>query len=748
MGSESAHSKKARLARTLETAFIALACLYLAISYAAITTLFLPLPQVFGTCLFSAMCAVALARLLIDWRNRIRRVDTWLMLALAALYGLVFLKDRYTFLLYTAVLIVGFSGIDYRRILRAYLLTVGVLLAVTVIAALSGAIINIINYRDGVRSSWGICYPTDLASTLLFTLLVLWVVADRWPEWAMLLPCAACMAVVMCVAESRNVQICASLFFVMILYAILEKRLRMRNKLGWLRGGLDALATFAFPLCAAAMFAMVFLYARGTGLGDRLNLLMSDRLSLSLKALRTYPLKPFGTPFEQLGRGFSSMPLLDEHYTFVDSSYVLIPLRYGYALFAANCACWCWMTRRAIRCGNRRMALAMAIIAVHSIMEHHFPEPWFNVMLLLPFVGFPQEAEMANDGRSRLARNLAAGVAVAAFAAIALLAPRLISWLNTLFSLLDLTGGGAGAYFVILIIAGGLAALFGVGWALWRIVLALASRERVPRRAWIALGLCACLLVGGALAGNGAISSGCGRYEARLEADSGAIEAALAANGRVYARSVPEVYARRFPGLRRSWLPVEDLSRSDDATVLTDARAEITTFFQRGYQYAQISDDSALYTRDPAVADALVAAGYTVAGFCYTPREVDLGALAEANGLEYSPESGILIDGPLASLSAGPEADLSAGSYIVTYELSMPTPPEAGENACTLDITAFWGEVSLGERSVSASEFDGDGALTVAVPLEIAPQRAVEFKLLGEDGCRIYVRRLSYVKVA
>ena len=182
MGSESAHSKKARLARTLETAFIALACLYLAISYAAITTLFLPLPQVFGTCLFSAMCAVALARLLIDWRNRIRRVDTWLMLALAALYGLVFLKDRYTFLLYTAVLIVGFSGIDYRRILRAYLLTVGVLLAVTVIAALSGAIINIINYRDSVRSSWGICYPTDLASTLLFTLLVYRVVADRWPE--------------------------------------------------------------------------------------------------------------------------------------------------------------------------------------------------------------------------------------------------------------------------------------------------------------------------------------------------------------------------------------------------------------------------------------------------------------------------------------------------------------------------------------------------------------------------------------
>ena len=45
--------------------------------------------------------------------------------AVALIYLLVYVNDRYPFLLYTAVIIVGLADIDYHGILKLYLYTVG-----------------------------------------------------------------------------------------------------------------------------------------------------------------------------------------------------------------------------------------------------------------------------------------------------------------------------------------------------------------------------------------------------------------------------------------------------------------------------------------------------------------------------------------------------------------------------------------------------------------------------------------------
>lgn len=727
-------------ARTgLEALFLFLTGVYLLFAYSGRTTFYAPWPLEFEATLLRAMAVTALARLVLLGP---KRFEPWVGLAIAAVLYLCHRAVGDRSLYFMAILTLGFAGIDYRRILRVCLLALSAGLAVTVLAAWAGAVDNLVYYREGLRSSWGTVYPTDLSSLVLFLAAFLWVTWRKAPNWAMLLVSLLSLALSLFITMSRNAQICSFLLSAMIAWRWLEEAVLERRGVRGPMKAVDWLVTLAFPLGALAVFGMVWLYARGTGVGLRLDELLSERLKQGLDGWHAYGLTPFGTFFEQIGNGFSVFPQKGRN--FIDCSYLLMLLRNGWAGTLMYAAIWVAITRRALRSGDRRLALVMGMIAFHSVLEHHFTELNYNPILAMPLAAFPAVDE--ERGEDTRAHNLASVLTLAALAAMGwLLGPTALTRLRTVFAAKGWTGGGLSALPVALVLLAGLAALAVLARALYLLLDALTTRKRPKAWAPAAVAACAAVAVGAWLWGNGVVDGAARAQAGRLDAEAPAVEAILASTtGDVYADALPDVYRARFSGFRPSLLCGEDLARHRGATVLTSAKPERFIFIQAGFRFAQISDESAVYTDDPAVAAALEAAGFAVTDFWSVPVDVDLEELAALNALELG-EKGLVLDGPVHSVYCGPYDDLFEGWNVARFEFELPADASAQEGeVCLIDITAYWGDDLLAELPVQRGQFDESGRAVIDVLFASGYSRATEFRVTCRQGRAVYLRGIRY----
>ena len=731
---------KARLEAAGERVFLFLTAMYLFYCFSGITTFGLTFPAEFEATLLWIMTVVALARLVLIGP---RRREPWLGLALAAVCYLSHRTGSYRHLYYLAVMTLGFIGIDYRKILWTYLATVGSLLLATVLAALAGGIANIVYYRDGFRSSLGICYPTDLSAISLFALLALWAAWKKAPTPVMLAISLGYVALTAFVTRSRNSLVCGALLALLILAYWIGERQTSKDRLTRL---VDWLLTLALPICAGAIILLVFVYSKNTPLAEKLNALLSDRLRLSLQAYRDHGLTAFGTPFDMMGNGYSVFPPSD--YYFVDSSYMLILLRHGWVMLLALGAAWVYLTRRAIANGHRRLAMALGLIAFHSMLEHHFMEIGYNILLAMPLASIATQPEPKPLQRGRnTKRYIASGIVLALLCALMIFLPGFVTRLRTVFEAKGWHNGGQNAAPVLLIALCAVWTAIALAWSLYRIADRLVERRRPQLVPVLALGACLCLGVGGWLWSGGVVAQAQRDYAPNVEEDAAALECVLnSAKGGVYSDVVPDVYRRQYPGIRPTILPTEELARLDGATVLAMAAPEYNAFFQNDFRFAQISGIHGIYTNDPDAAEALAAAGFSVTDYYSTKVSVDLGCEAALNGLTVD-ERGVLLDGPLQSLNQGPYMDLFAGEYEVRFDLFLPE--RAGKDAdkvCTLRVNTYWGENTLEVQPVYRGDFDADGRLTATLRFSAGYARATEFAVVAEDE-PLYIGGLTVQKI-
>ena len=737
-----------RFTAALELLFLALTGVYLFYQTCKITTLGVTWPSGFSKKLLAVMAVVAVLRLL---TTKLVRWKTLAALGLAAVYMLVYRSDKYRFLQYMAVLTVGLIDIDYRKILKTYLLSTGVLYCAAVFSGMTGASTNYVYTSSGrgLRSAWGICYPTDFATKALFLLLALWVAWRKLPDWAMLIPCVGFIWMARVIAFSWNGTICGVAFLCAILYCLFERRVIDRHpKLGWAGKGTNLVGTAAFPLFALAMFALMLIYAKGTNVGYRLDGLLSGRLELAVQAWQKHGLHAFGKRFSQYGNGFSTIS--PSNYNFVDSSYPLILLRYGWVMLITLALTWGWTARRAIRCGDRRLLLTLGLIAFHSFVEHHFTECEYNILLVMPLAAYTTaeagETAKVDGPRGRVILAHALAVAVSC-GALWLIAPAALSGLRTVLEYKGLCGA-SGTGWKLLGIFGGLLAFLALAvWALDRLLKALLTRRRITLPA-IALALCACAGVGGWIYSSHAIDAAAAENAELIEADREALEIAVkAATGRVYSGILPSAYRRQIGGISCSVFTEDDLARNLGDTFLLPNKKERAVFLNSGSLYVEISKKHALYSGDRAVIEALTAAGYHATGYYSTARKVSLSKAALYNGLSYDKETGLKLSGKKRSMTGGPYYDLYAGKYTVTYELTLPEDaPRDDSIVCTLSITAEVGKKTLLEKEITGDQFDENGILSVGIPFSIPDIRSVCFTAETKTKKKVFIKSIRFVQ--
>ena len=369
--------------KALETTFLLFSGIYMAYMVYSISMFPWEVPKKAKIVLLGLMVLVAGMRvLLIGFKNR----KVWIGIALCLVYGGVYYVVRDSNFLFLAACTMGYIDVDYQKVIRTYLIAVGVALAIVVAAAIMGWIKNLTYGKEGhIRRAMGTIYPTDFASLVLFLLLFLWVALRKVPDWLLFVLPIISFVIAWKVAYSVTSMVCSGLFFGVIVYHMLD--LRVLSKHPQIRVVSDWAIALAVVVFASVMITLTLAFGNGATWAQHVDTLMSNRLLHASNGIRNHGIHPFGSLFELIGLGESDKSWV-LGYNFIDCSYLLILIRYGYLLILAVLALWICGVRRAQITGDRKLALVMALIAFHAISEHHLIELHYNIALAIPVAGF------------------------------------------------------------------------------------------------------------------------------------------------------------------------------------------------------------------------------------------------------------------------------------------------------------------------------------------------------------------------
>lgn len=306
-------------------------------------------------------------------------------------------KTQYIFLLDLVILIIGAKGVSFRKIAYVYLITAVILLGLSIIASQTGVIRDLTYYKNETfYHSLGIIYTTDFAAHVCYIVLVYCYLRRKDLTY---LECAIIILlslIVFRLTKARLNSLCLLLIAVLFMfYKVLD-----RCKVKWtfvekIEKLTNLLMTFSSVIFCIFFVGLTFLYKPHSRTLEKINLFFTGRLSLGHDGIDKYGLSLFGTPFDLVGAGADNF--YRSNYNFIDSSYVLILLRYGVILLLAVCIMMVVCSWRSYKLGNRSLLIVLTILSLQCMVEHHMLELAYNPFLLLIFSKWKEQEVAENE---------------------------------------------------------------------------------------------------------------------------------------------------------------------------------------------------------------------------------------------------------------------------------------------------------------------------------------------------------------
>lgn len=367
-----------------EIFFLGIFAVWLILTYSWTTMAHIPWPPFFYFCVQIGIGLAVLFRYMVMRTSDIKKI-----LFILLVIGSFIIARRYSgvdALLETGFLIAGANDIDYRKILKVYLIVEIPMTICTMIAGYTGVITNLVYHRgEQVRMSFGFVYPTDFAAGIIF-MVTAWVVLRQvrctWIEIGLMI-----ISVVLFekYCDVRNSEIVMMILIICVVY------LKIRNKLAAKKGKEYTQSLLLKILCLVAPYGLAgFMilvsrfYRPDIEWMAKLNTLFSTRLSLGKEVFDRYDIQIWGQDIPMRGNGGSTEVVAD--YFFIDSSYVNILMRLGLVAFILVMLIISIIMIKSLN--HPYMLMAMAIVCIHSVMEHHMFEVYYDVFLMLPLAKF------------------------------------------------------------------------------------------------------------------------------------------------------------------------------------------------------------------------------------------------------------------------------------------------------------------------------------------------------------------------
>lgn len=677
-----------------------------------------------------------------------------LSLPVAAVFYLAFPSEHYLYQQFLAPLIIGCVGIRIRKVFIAAFVPSTLVIVVMMLASLSGAINSMASAGRNIRSYWGHISPTDFGTAVLMIVCFIWILFKDLPEEFFVIPAAFSLFISFYVTRCTTSGYLTVLLIVMFFCRAFGRRIvEKKGKFKWAQKLTDIAMLLVFPALGVLVLAMVYAYFKEMSFAGTLDTIFHKRLSPAAAMLAEHGLKPFGTYFDMFGYGGSTISS-GNPYTFIDSSYPQILIRYGFVTYILANVMWVYTTWKALKTGNRRVAYVMTLLAMDFVMEHHWYELSYNVFILIPFAEFigstiEKESifekaimdfkERWRDKKYALAFTV---MSLCQLLVIFLLLPTAFSWLRTIINGYGLYGGGKKVFaaftliFIIVII---------FIWNLSSLVAGMISEKNIRKINAVIFTSAGVIGLVSLMLGNVLINRVVSENKVRIEEERDLIELITSrTSGKVYADKLPEAYIRTINGISRSYFCGEDYARYDNATVITEASWDSQCLDARGFLYMQLSEEDAIYTNDDSVVEVLKENAYKLKGYNSYENKVDLKALAEMNDVETLENGGMLLKGQEHQLIHGPYLAIYSGRFAAKFEMKLR---EGGfsrdDKICTIRIAAYSGEQVKATIDLYRRDFDDEGMLDYEVPFSGGGQN-FEFLVFTEEGVELEIDSVSY----
>lgn len=277
----------------------------------------------------------------------------------------------------------GARKIRFDKILKIYCAVIGTLLIFTMVCALTGQIDNLVFAQPGRRPriAFGICYPTDFSAYVFYLSAAYCYLRRETLKYIETVVVAALGIFVYYFCDARLNTVCLLMTAVAFTYLIYRKR-HTKNQYEMSRV-LSGLLAVSPTICAFVMIVFSMLYSRQNPLMVKLNSILNNRLYYGKKAMEVYGIPIWGQNMPMRGNGGSVEKV--NNYFFLDSSYLYVLLQFGLLTLGILLICWCLITFKAMKKKNWAMLIAVALISVQCMVEHHIMaivyNPFFMALL-------------------------------------------------------------------------------------------------------------------------------------------------------------------------------------------------------------------------------------------------------------------------------------------------------------------------------------------------------------------------------
>ncbi|WP_225422884.1 polysaccharide biosynthesis protein [Lactiplantibacillus garii] len=319
--------------------------------------------------------------------------ETIVEVGLLSLVTIVALISSAHYLLVTVLLMMGARNVSFRRIVKTYLIVVGSILLLALIASQLGWIKDITFYtEDGIRRSFGVVYTTDFAAHIFYLGCAYLYLKARKFRLLDLVPVLLGLFVIYFYTRTMTDTIAMIVLLIGFLCYVYRRQL---VHLTFIRVGLRY-NFLALPIVSALIIGISTVFDYNDKILRLLNDFLSNRLVLGHNGLFAYGVKLFGQPWIPVnGWGGDRATTFtngmgEVTYFFLDSSFLNMLISYGLLLtIIIVVGISGFLYKRTVE-NDYLLPVIMLAVAISSAFDQHFLEVTYNVFILACFANLPR----------------------------------------------------------------------------------------------------------------------------------------------------------------------------------------------------------------------------------------------------------------------------------------------------------------------------------------------------------------------
>lgn len=703
----------------------------------------------------AAFLVVAAARLFIF--KLYREYCFWMAVFFCACCMAVYYTAGYAFILVLGSMMLAIVNIQDVAVYRVVVVAQVLSLLTMVIGVQTGVIEDLIyiNTTDGLRHSFGINYPTDFATHIIFILMIAYVLFSQISNGyfiALVIP-AFWISYNYCSAKCSTIILLLLIILIIVecAYGKLQKFRVVRvvdSMVGWGK-------ILAMPVMSIVSLIFTWQYNEQEWL-QKVNTLLTNRLVIGSQILQERGLSLFGQCFDMLGGGGSIG--YKSGYYFIDNAYLLIAIRYGVILLVLVNVFYVFSVFQAKKKMNRRLMNVFLLIAVQAVVEHHMIEVWLNIFLISAVLNMSMEGAVSASGeKKRLSVTRWEMLKYAGITMSVIGIGIFMYWVmqayfttaRTFNKMIGLDEATNHDLFIILCMCGII--LFVVAtWALGRLVFDIWKYRKLNKGYICIFFVVACLFMVSYVSMNIRINKSTPKYDAAMLEEKDIIQKLIQTEefeGKIYVSDAPAIYRHFFGNVQRTLFTPEVLDFQKDIVFIVPNKIENRVLLYEGYQYAKISDMHGIYTNSEIVIRILQENGYQVEDYFYYQRHITTEDIVKNNPDIIVDTDGKVIVRPWLPLTSGPYDSLYQGNYGVNMDMDFYNY-EKTEDVIAEVYMVSGSDVTWIQLDITKHDLDENGKFdyTTFVNLWIDIDD-MEIKIFPKGETQIKINDLSYQRV-